>query len=330
MFGCKILIYTPLLKWYIDHGVEIKSIYSIMKFKPKACFNKFADDVSNGKRAGDVDPNKKIIAETMKLFGNSGYGYTVMNKDKHTNITYCSEEKINKHVNDPLFQDCNDLAGETYEIMKSKRKIKMDLPLQIGCAVYQLAKLRMLEFYYDFIDYYIDRADFEYCEMDTDSAYIAFSDPNILNLIKKDKLVHFKLNKEKWLLSTDKETKIYLKEADKNITMAAYDLRTPGKFKEEFVAVGIVALCSKMYYCWNKKGKDKHSSKGINKRQNIIDKNRFMKVLNSKKSDTAINKGFRVKNHIVQSYQQEKVGVSYYFDKRVVLEDGRTTTYTNV
>jgi len=28
--------------------------------------------------------------------------------------------------------------------------------------VYQLAKLRMLEFYYDFIDKYIDRKDFEY------------------------------------------------------------------------------------------------------------------------------------------------------------------------
>jgi hypothetical protein len=30
----------------------------------------------------------------------------------------------------------------------------MDLPLQIGVAVYHLAKLRMLEFYYDFIDEY--------------------------------------------------------------------------------------------------------------------------------------------------------------------------------
>jgi hypothetical protein len=37
----------------------------------------------------------------------------------------------------------------------------MDLPLQIGVAVYHLAKLRMLEFYYDFIDKYINRCDFE-------------------------------------------------------------------------------------------------------------------------------------------------------------------------
>ena len=47
----------------------------------------------------------------------------------------------------------------------------MDLPLQIGVAVYHLAKLRMLDFYNNFIDKYIDRSDFEpeLREMDTNS-----------------------------------------------------------------------------------------------------------------------------------------------------------------
>ena len=34
----------------------------------------FADDVSDARRQGDSDPSTAIIAETMKLFGNSGYG----------------------------------------------------------------------------------------------------------------------------------------------------------------------------------------------------------------------------------------------------------------
>ena len=33
----------------------------------------------------------------------------------------------------------------------------MNLPIQIGFFVYQYAKLRMLEFYYDFMDKFIDR-----------------------------------------------------------------------------------------------------------------------------------------------------------------------------
>ncbi len=47
-----------------------------------------------------------------------------------------------------------------------------------------LAKLRMLEFYYDFIDKYIEREDFELLEMDTDSNYFAFSEDNIEKIIK--------------------------------------------------------------------------------------------------------------------------------------------------
>jgi len=40
-------------------------------------------------------------------------------------------------------------------------------------AVYQLAKLRILQFYHDFLDRFIDRGDFELMQMDTDSLYFA-------------------------------------------------------------------------------------------------------------------------------------------------------------
>jgi hypothetical protein len=62
----------------------------------------------------------------------------------------------------------------------------MDVPIQVGCAVYDLPKLRMLEFHHDFIDKYIDRSDFVYCEMNTNSAYIAFSSKKFEDLIKPE------------------------------------------------------------------------------------------------------------------------------------------------
>lgn len=43
-----------------------------------------------------------------------------------------------------------------------------------------------------------------------------------------------------------------------------YDTRTPGLFKVEYAGDGIVALCSKTYYCFGEL-KDKFSSKGLNK-----------------------------------------------------------------
>ena len=41
--------------------------------------------------AGDEDPDKAIIADTMKLLGNSGYGKTVTNVDRHRDVKYCTE-----------------------------------------------------------------------------------------------------------------------------------------------------------------------------------------------------------------------------------------------
>jgi hypothetical protein len=48
--------------------------------------------VSNARRAGDIDKAYELIAETMKLFGNSVYGKTVANKEKKS--TFYGDELI--------------------------------------------------------------------------------------------------------------------------------------------------------------------------------------------------------------------------------------------
>ena len=66
------------------------------------------------------------------------------------------------------FEDLTEIT-DAYEITSRKPH----RPFQVGSAVYQLAKLRILEFYHDFIDRFVDRKDFELIQMDTDSLYFA-------------------------------------------------------------------------------------------------------------------------------------------------------------
>ena len=99
-------------------------------------------------RADDVDKAYDLITETMKLFCNSANGKTITNKEGFVSTTYATENNIRKKINNPRFKDLEQLYGENYEVISSKREIKLDLPLQIRCAVYQLAKLRMLEINY--------------------------------------------------------------------------------------------------------------------------------------------------------------------------------------
>ena len=65
--GQKILLATPLLKWYLEHGLEVTKVYQVIEFTPKPCFKPFGDAVSDARRAGDADPRKAIIADTIKL-----------------------------------------------------------------------------------------------------------------------------------------------------------------------------------------------------------------------------------------------------------------------
>ena len=67
MKGEKILLATPLLKWYLEHGLEVTKVHQVIEFTPQPCFKPFGDAVSDARRAGDADPSKAIIADTMKL-----------------------------------------------------------------------------------------------------------------------------------------------------------------------------------------------------------------------------------------------------------------------
>ena len=44
----------------------------------------------------------------------------------------------------------------------------------------------MLKFYYDFLDKYIDRMDFELIQVDTDSMYMALSSKSIDDIIRPE------------------------------------------------------------------------------------------------------------------------------------------------
>ena len=70
MWGKNILLITPLINWYIEHGLVVTKIHQVIEFSPKRCFTEFVDQISDDRRAGDRDPDLKVIGETSKLIGN--------------------------------------------------------------------------------------------------------------------------------------------------------------------------------------------------------------------------------------------------------------------
>lgn len=68
-------------------------------------------------------------------------------------------DEAQKAVNKPDFVNLTLLEDSVYEVEKAKSKIVLDLPIQLGYFILQYAELRMLEFYYDFMDRYCQRTD---------------------------------------------------------------------------------------------------------------------------------------------------------------------------
>ena len=114
--GDKILLATPLLRWYMDHGLEVTHVYQIVEYDPFPCFMRFGDAVSTARREGDVHSHKDIIADSMKLLGNSGYGKTITNVDRHRDVNYCTKKAVSLMVNDRRFRQLDVVVDDAYEI----------------------------------------------------------------------------------------------------------------------------------------------------------------------------------------------------------------------
>ena len=259
----KILLYSPLLKWYLNHGLQVTKIHKYISYTSGRPFNWFPEEVSSARRAADQDKNKKQLGDTAKLKGNSFYGKMIENLEKHMNTKLTTDEKlIDKIFRSPHFDDLEEISEGAFEVRQRKRRVTITRPYQCGIAVYQLAKLRMLEFYYDFVDKFCDRRDFEVIQMDTDSLYMALSAEDFDEIIRPELKELYKDEKTNWLVTDE------------------YSKRVPGLFKPEFKGKRMIALTSKCYFADNREeGRPKFSCKGVSRRQNKMSWERYKNAL---------------------------------------------------
>jgi len=282
----RLLLYAPLLLWYVNHGAVVAEVYRTIDYQPAKIFPWFVEHVMEGQ-------------------GNSVYGKLIEALERQTNVIYTKDEKVvDRALRSAYYSDLNEI-GQAYELESRKPQITIRRrPFQVRIAVYLLAKLRMLEFYYDFLDRYFDRRDFELIQMDTDSNYMAISAKRLEDIVRPDLKPEFEVQK-KCSLAWDK-----------------WSGRTPGLFKLECEGGRMIALCSKCYYVDEAEGeKKKFSTKGMSKKQNVISYERFVEALEGNK-DMVTNRGFKLRDGWIVTYEQQKLGLSAYYDKRWVLDDG--------
>ena len=233
----RLLVYAPLLCWYVNHGAVITKVHRTIEYQPAKIFTWFVEKVREARRTGDVDKSRALLAEVFKLLKNSAFGKLIEALERQTNVIYTKDEKIvDRALRSAYFSDLEEV-GEAYELESRRPLITIRRPFQVGIALYQLGKLRMLEFYYDFLDKYIDRRDFELIQMDTDRNYMAISGERLEDIVRPELKAEYEAEKNQWL-ARDK-----------------WNGRTSGLFKLESEGSRMIELCSKCYYIDEGEGK---------------------------------------------------------------------------
>lgn len=242
-----------------------------------------------------------------------------------------------KFVNNPRFNDLEEIGEGIVEIENRKSKLKLNIPIQIGFFVLEYAKLSILKFYYDFIMKYLPFDSFCLIQSDTDALYMALSEKSLYLTVKESMRAQFIAEHDTWLCKeycdqhksdffeavfSDQEWKPESCCKDN----AKYFKRQAGLFHCENVSKGVIALCSKCYYCF---GEDvKYSSKGVSKKYNNYTERDYLDVLLNQRIKSGTNKGFKVKGENIFTYTQSRKGLNYFYGKRIVDPNHVTTRPT--
>ena len=126
MRGERVLLLSELARWYLAHGLEITKVYQLVEYTPRQAFATFGQSVSNARRQGDKHPDLELLASTSKLVGNSAYGKTITNKERHRQVKYYSEgAELSERIRSIKFASMEEIGDDLYELVTHKKKVSI-------------------------------------------------------------------------------------------------------------------------------------------------------------------------------------------------------------
>ena len=229
-FARRMLIPTPLLRWYLLNGLVFTQLYIVMQYDRHWCFQALAANCAQKLWDAHQDPSQALARESVKLLMTSVYGKCCENMARFSHTYFVKGPAASKAVCSKRFRDmkpllplplpdaahsvraCPDMdledmsadglepedavhattaGADTYELFMAPEPLTMDLQAQIPVFVYAYAKLRMLQFRYYLLGQYMAHLCWEPLYMDSDSSYLSLG---------RDSLHDCLLPKRKWAI----------------------------------------------------------------------------------------------------------------------------------
>lgn len=189
------LFFTPLLRKYLQLGVEMVDVSMVVEYEKANPLQGFVKKLTEQRiqAAIDKDDQKQLMA---KLLVNAGYGRFGMDTTSHKRNTFVkSDDKLQKVISRKKFvKNFQDVEGEFasgWTEVQQLKASKIKQPIHFALAVTSWAKWKML----DFVELLIEYADvnrFRLMYTDTDSFHFAAAEKELYKLAKIGKEQVFK------------------------------------------------------------------------------------------------------------------------------------------
>ena len=143
---------------YLDHGLEITAVHRTIDYRREKIFTWFVnrEQAQRRRRPRQSPPRRDVQVVGKRRLRKANRGERQGPACSGQSKTSCGSMTWTR------------LASCSRQFRKAK--VTTNRPFRV-----ELVKLRMLQFDYYCLDYFIDRRDFELIQMDTDSMYLGFS-----------------------------------------------------------------------------------------------------------------------------------------------------------
>jgi len=305
----KYVIHGRNLQFLLNHGLEIKKIHRVMRYKEKA-FLKSYIDFNTMKRTHAKNEFEK---DFYKLMNNSVFGKTMENVRGRTDIrAIMDKDELLKLTRQPYYNQNHIISEDLVLVQMKKRECKLDKPIYVGASVLDLSKLHMQYFWYDVL-----KKGFG------EKVSLLFTDTDSLCFELKTKHnweYHMNYIKDELDLSNLKGK--YQDNTNKKV-LGKFKCETEGKVIEEFIG-----LRPKMYSL-KLETSEKLTCKGVKKHKikNELKHQHYKECLFDGVNKNISYHSIQSKNHQLGTYKFNKIALTSADDKRYWIDNINSLTY---
>jgi len=309
-------------------GLQITKVHRIWEFKAGRPFKKFVENAVAMRKKADIPGQNTLFAEIFKLVPNSLYGGLLQCKDKYADTVYRNQSwSVCYDHQSPSFKDSSCITDSLFKVDKVKKNLTQNVPIQLGKMILSIAKVHMINFYFNVLVKHLDPDKFHVVSMDTDSYTMAISgDGTLSSIVRPGMEYEWSLVEKKWFIHCESNCSCKVGMQGEQCRK-----REPGPFKLEFSGHKAVALSSKLYSVasYDPGVSPKVAAKGLKVTSMLTDET---------KSFTKILKGGETGSFFYDSIQRGKDSMVYVstsrtissrYTKRKIVDNVHTETITD-